>query len=187
VRTRTGAGGTGGMRAPSVRPEGAGGFSGRGYWARWTVCGREMSHPSRSVCGMSERRFRRNRGGVCSLGLHLVSCQEYRGRILGGRVAARGGELLEQIAGGHGGEIVATEVAPDHGHVFVRVGPTDARCRWCGRSRAAPHGCWVPSSVVLRRFATVLWFPLYVAASVGCVWESMVRRYIGHQSDAVAS
>jgi putative transposase len=45
---------------------------------------------------MSESRFRRTPGGVRSLGLDLVWCPKYRRRILGGRVAARCGELLEQ-------------------------------------------------------------------------------------------
>jgi putative transposase len=31
-----------------------------------------------------------------------------------------------------------------------------------------------------------LWSPWYFAASVGCISESMVRRYIEHQWDAVA-
>ena len=38
----------------------------------------------------------------------------------------------------------------------------------------------------LRRFAKVLWSSSYFAASVGYVSESTVRRYIGHQWDAVA-
>jgi putative transposase len=46
---------------------------------------------------MSERRFGRTPGGVCSLGQHLVWCSTYRRRVLGGRVR-RLGELLEQIA-----------------------------------------------------------------------------------------
>jgi hypothetical protein len=43
----------------------------------------------RRVRDVWEGRFRRTRGGVCSLGLHLLSCPKYRRRILGGRVAAR--------------------------------------------------------------------------------------------------
>ena len=56
----------------------------------------------------------------------LVWCPKYRRRILGGRVAARCGELLEQIADEHGWQIVAKEVMADHVHLFVWVGPTDA-------------------------------------------------------------
>lgn len=75
---------------------------------------------------MSQGRFRRTPGGVCSLGLHLVWCPKDRRGVLGGRVAARCGELLELIADEHDWEIVANEVMPDHVHLFVRVGPTDA-------------------------------------------------------------
>lgn len=56
----------------------------------------------------------------------MVWCRKCRRRILGGRVAAGCGQLLEQIAAEHGWEIVATEVMPDHVLLFVRVGPTDA-------------------------------------------------------------
>ncbi|MBO0878869.1 MAG: hypothetical protein J2P17_00445 [Mycobacterium sp.] len=45
---------------------------------------------------MSQRRFRRTLGGVCSLGLHLVWVLEVQ--ALGRRVAAGCGEVLEQIA-----------------------------------------------------------------------------------------
>jgi putative transposase len=102
-------------------------------------------------------------------------------------VAARCGQLLEQIAAEHGWEIVATEVMPDPVRLFVRVGPTDAPAQvvWALRGRTA--------RVLGQEFAhlgahsTVLWSPSYVAAAVGYVWESTVRRYIEHQREAVAS
>ncbi len=136
--------------------------------------------------GVSQGRFRRTPGGVCSLGLHLLWCPKYRCRILGGRVAARCGELLGQIAGGHGGEIVAKEVMPDHVHLFVRVGPTDAPAAvvraFTGRTaRLLRH-----EFPYLGSRAKVLWSPAYFAAWVGSVSESTVRRYIEHQGDVVA-
>jgi putative transposase len=134
---------------------------------------------------MSERRFRRTPGGVCSLGLHLVWCPKCRRRILGGRVAARCGALLEQIAAERGWEIAAKEVMPDHVHLFVRVGPTDAPAAvvraFTGRTARVLRA----EFAYLRRFARVLWSPSYFAASVGDVWESTVRGYIEHQCDAV--
>ena len=60
------------------------------------------------------------------LGLQVVWCPKYRGRTVGGRVARRLSELLEQIADEHAWQIMAKEVMPDHGHLFVPVGPTDA-------------------------------------------------------------
>ena len=135
---------------------------------------------------MSERRLRRTPGGVCSLGLHLVWCPRYRRAVLGGRVAARCGALLEQVAAEHGWEIVAKEVLPDHVHLFVRVGPTDAPATVVGAFKGRTARVLRAEFPYLRRFAKVLWSPSYFAASVGYVSESTVRRYIEHQWDKVA-
>ena len=81
--------------------------------------------------------------------------------------------------------MVATEVMPDHGQLFVRVGPTDAPARvvWVFKGRTArvlrggfPH---------LGNQAKVWWSPSSFAASVGYVSESTVRRFIEHRWDAV--
>jgi len=120
------------------------------------------------------------------LGLHLVWCPKYRRRVLGGRVAARCDELLEQIAGERGWEIVAKEVMPDHVHLFVRVGPTDAPAQVVRAFKGRTARALRAEFPYLRRFAKVLWSPSYFAASVGYVSELTVRRYIEHQWDAVA-
>ncbi|MEZ0364799.1 IS200/IS605 family transposase [Mycobacterium sp. pUA109] len=136
---------------------------------------------------MSERRFRRTPAGVCSLGLHLVWCPKYRRRVLGGRVAARCGELLEQIAAGRGWKIVAKGVVPDHVHLSVGVGPTDGPAAVVVRAFKGRTARVLRAEFpYLRRFAKVLWSLSYFAASVGYVWEATVRRYIEHRWDAVA-
>jgi putative transposase len=135
---------------------------------------------------MSERRFRRTPGGACSLGLHLVWCPKYR-RILGGRVAHRCGQLLEQLADGHGWQIVAKELMPDHVHLFVRVGPTDPPASVVRAFKGRTARVLRQEFPHLRRFAKVLWSPSYFVASVGYLSASTVRRYIEHQRDAVAS
>ena len=134
---------------------------------------------------MSERRCRRTPGGVCSRGLHVVWCPKYRRRILGGRVARRLGGLLEQVAEEHGGQIVATEVMPDHLHLLVRVGPADAPAQVVravkGRTARVLRGEFLH----LGNQAKLWWSPWYVVASVGYVSELTVRRDIEHQWDAV--
>ncbi len=139
----------------------------------------------RRVRGVSGQRFRRTPGGVCSLGLHLVWCSKYRRRILGGRVAARLDELLEQIAAEHGWQIVAKEVMPDHVHLFVRVGPADAPASVVRAFKGRTARVLRQEFPYLRSRAKVLWSPAYFAASVGYVSETTVRRYIEHQWDAV--
>jgi putative transposase len=125
-------------------------------------------------------------GRVCSLGLHLVWCPKCRRRILGGRVAAGCGQLLEQIVAEHGWGVVATEVMPDHVLLFVRVGPTDAPAQAVRAFKGRTARVLCTEFPYLCGFAKVLWSPSYFAASVGDVSESTVRRYIEHQWDAVA-
>lgn len=135
---------------------------------------------------MSERQFRRTPGGVCLLGLHLVWCPKYRLRVLVGRIAARCGGLLEQIAAEHGWEIVGKEVTPDHVHLFVRVGPTDVPAAVVRAFKARTARVLRAEFPYLHRFAKLLCSPSYFAVSVGYVSESTVRRYTEHQWDAVA-
>jgi putative transposase len=132
---------------------------------------------------MFERRFCRTSGGACSLGLQLVWCPMYRRRILGGRVAARSAEL---IAGRHGWEMVAKEFMPDHVHLFVRVGPTDAPAAVVRAVKGRTARVLRAELPYLRRFATVLRSPSYLVAAVGDVSESTVRRAIERQWEAVA-
>jgi putative transposase len=136
---------------------------------------------------MSERGFGRTRGGVCWLGLHLVWCPKYRRRILGGRVAAHCSELREQIAEENVWRIVAKEVMPDHGHLFVGVGPTDAPAAVVAAFTGGAARVVRLGFTHLHRFAKVLWSPSYFAASVGCAWESTVRGYFEfeHRWEAV--
>src|ERR1700736_2984222 len=134
---------------------------------------------------MSEGRFRRTAGGVCSLGLHVVWCPKYRRRIVGGRVARGCGELGEQIGGEHGWRIVAKEGMPDQVHLFVGVGPTDAPAQVVGALKGRTARVLRQEFPQLCSHEKVLWSPSYFAASVGCVWESTVRRCIEDQWDAV--
>src|ERR1700681_4343611 len=120
---------------------------------------------------MSERRFRRTPGGVCSLGLHLVWCPKYRRRILGGRVARRCGELLEGAADERGWQIEVKEVMPDHVHVFVRVGPTDAPAQVVRAFKGRTARVLRSEFPHLRNRVKVLWSQSYFAASVGYVSE----------------
>ncbi len=135
---------------------------------------------------MSEGWFGRTPGGLCSLGLNLVWCPKYRRGVLGGRVAARCGELLVQIADEHGWEIVANDVMPDPVVLFVGVGPPDALAAVVGAFKGRATRLLGAEFAYLGRLAKVMWSPSYFAAWVGCVWESTVRGDIEHQWGAVA-
>lgn len=97
------------------------------------------------------------------------------------------GEPLEQIAGEVGWEIVAKEVMPDHVHVFVRIGPTDAPAALVRAFKGRAAGVLHAEFACLRLLAMVLWSSSCFAASVGDVGESTLRRCSGHQWDAVSA
>jgi putative transposase len=131
---------------------------------------------------MSGAGFGRSAGGVASLGLRVVWCPRYRRRLLGGRLAVRMNELLDEIAAENGWEIVAREVVLDHVPILVRVAPSDWPAEVARRFKGR-------TSRVLRvEFPwlggkKVLWSKSYFAASVGSVCEQTVCRYIEHRWD----
>ncbi len=114
-----------------------------------------------------------------------MCCARYRRRLLGGRVAVRLNELLDEVAAENDWQIVAREVMPDHVHIFVRVRPTDSPAEVARRFKGR-------TSRVLRcefpwlGHKAVLWLKSYFVASVGYVSESTVQRCIEHQWDQVA-
>jgi len=105
--------------------------------------------------------------------------------VLGGRLKARCGEVLEQAAHEHAWQIVAKKVMPDRVHPLVPVGPTNAPASVVRTFKSAPHACCA-SFPRCGGSPRLLSSPSYLAASAGYVWESTVGRYIEHQWDAMA-
>lgn len=131
---------------------------------------------------MSKGRFQRTSGGVNCLGLHFVWCPKYRRWVLGGRVASRLNQLLNNIADEYGWEIVTREVMVDHVHLFLRVRPTDSPAQVARILKGRTSRVLRQEFPWLGRGAT-LWSKSYFVASVGYVSEDTVRRYIEHQWD----
>ena len=97
-------------------------------------------------------------------------------------MARRPEELLVVVAAEHGGGIVASEVASDHVHRFVRVRPADSPAHVARLLKARS------SRVRRQELAWLchrrgLWSTSYVAASEGDGAETTVTRYTQHQWD----
>jgi len=99
----------------------------------------------------------------------------------GGCLCERG----EQIADERGWQIVAGEVMPEHVHLFVRVGPTEAPAAVVRAFKGCTARVLRQGFPHLRRHMEVLRPPSYFAALVGYVSEATVCRYIEHQWDGV--
>ena len=89
-------------------------------------------------------------------------------------------ELLLEIAKENQWEIMASQIMPDHVHLFIRVRPADSPSDVAMLLKGR-------TSRVLRqefpwlRHRRVLWSKSYFAASVGYVSEATLQRYIEHQ------
>ncbi len=116
---------------------------------------------------------------VYSTKYHLIWCPKYRRRVLAGRVEERLKEILAEVAGEVGAEIIEVEVMPDHVHLLVEVPPAVARSRFVqleGRSARLLRQEFPP----LRRLGC-LWSPSWFVSTVGGAPLEVVRRYVENQ------
>ena len=127
------------------------------------------------------RKVRRYSGGVYDLGLHVVWCPKYRRRVLGGRVAARLRELIEQKATEKGWEIIAGEVMPDHVHLVVKHEPKASASYVANQFKGYTSRVLREEFPHLRSRMPTLWSSSFVVASVGAVSADTVQRYIDTQ------
>ena len=127
------------------------------------------------------RKVRRYSGGVYDLGLHVVWCPKYRRRVLGGRVAARLRELIEQKATEKGWEIIAVEVMPDHVHLFVKHEPKASASYVANQFKGYTSRVLREEFPHLRSRMPTLWSSSLFVASVGAVSADTVQRYIDTQ------
>lgn len=127
------------------------------------------------------RKVRRYSGGVYDLGLHVVWCPKYRRRVLGGRVAARLRELIEQKATERGWEIIALEVMPDHVHLFVKHEPKASASYVANQFKGYTSRVLREEFPHLRSRMPTLWSSSFFVASVGAVSADTVQRYIDTQ------
>ena len=130
---------------------------------------------------MSAPRYAKNAGAVLSLKFHLVWCPKYRRPVLTPPVDGRLKALLTKIADDHGMTRHATEVMPDHVHLFVEADPALCVAEIVNRLKGSTSRLLRQEFPALRSRLPTLWSRSYFAASVGAVSEAMIRRYIEAQ------
>ena len=142
---------------PSVRPEGTGGLSRRGNRDRRPALGSRCCRWRFVKCRTWRRPVSSHPEGCGSLGLHVVWCPKYCRRILGGRVAARCSELLEQITSAR----LADRRQRSHARSRALIRPCRAnRCASAGgagvqRLHLTGGACRVPVSAAVRQGVVV--------------------------------
>ncbi len=130
---------------------------------------------------MPAERYAKNAGAVFSLKYHVVWCPKYRRPVLTPPVDGRLKALLTEIADEHGMTIHATEVMPDHVHLFVEADPTLCVAEIVSRFKGRTSRLLREEFPSLRSRLPTLWSRSYFAASVGAVSEATIRRYIEAQ------
>lgn len=130
---------------------------------------------------MPAERYAKNAGAVFSLKYHVVWCPKYRRPVLTPPVDGRLKALLTEIADEHGMTIHATEVMPDHVHLFVEADPTLCVAEIVSRFKGRTSRLLREEFPSLRSQLPTLWSRSYFAASVGAVSEATIRRYIEAQ------
>jgi putative transposase len=130
---------------------------------------------------MPAERYAKNAGAVFSLKFHLVWCPKYRRPVLTSPVNERLKALLGEVAHEHGMTLHATEVMPDHVHLFVEADPTLCVAEIVNRFKGRTSRLLRQEFPFLRSRLPSLWSRSYFAASVGAVSEATIRRYIEAQ------
>jgi|SRR6185312_4907152 len=130
---------------------------------------------------MSGSRYAKNAGAVFSLKYHLVWCPKYRRPVLMPPVDARLKELVTEIASEHGMTILASQVMPDHVHLFVEAGPTLCVAEIANRLKGRTSHALREEFPTLRSRLPTLWSRSYFCSTVGAVSEATIRRYIEAQ------
>ncbi len=129
-----------------------------------------------------EKNIKREAHCVYTINYHLVGIPRYRRQVRVGVVAERLRALLGEIATPYGFEILASEVMPDHVHLFVSVPPKYAPAQVVRLFKG------ITSRRLKQEFPRIrqaywgahatLWAEGYYVGTAGHVSAATIRRYI---------
>jgi putative transposase len=112
---------------------------------------------------------------------HLVWCPKYRLPVLTEEVRLRLLELVTEKAHELGAEIHASEVMPDHVHLFIEADPTWSPAKLAHQIKGYTSRILRREFSHLRSRMPTLWSRSYCIASVGAVSEATIKWYIEEQ------
>ena len=127
--------------------------------------------------------YRHSAHAVYDIKYHVIWVTKYRYKILRGRVAERGREVIRQICAAREVVVVRGAISPDHIHMLLSVPPGLAPAKVVqyikGRS----------SRLLQREFPELgkrywgqhMWARGYFCATVGAVDEATIKEYIESQ------
>ena len=126
-------------------------------------------------------RYRKNAGAVFSLKYHIVFCPKYRRSVLNDIIAKRFKDLLEEVCKEHQIQTHATEVMPDHVHLFIEADPTLCVAEIVNRIKGKTSRVLRKEFPELKSKLPCLWSRSYYCGTVGHVSSVTVQKYIENQ------
>lgn len=125
---------------------------------------------------------------VYSIQFHLVMCVKDRKKILTGDLDERLKEIVTEMAGRFGIQLIEQETNMDHIHILFASRPSVAPSRFINSLKS------VTSRRIRKEFPLVMkkhlwggvfWSPSYFLASTGQVTREAIRHYVETQKEEV--
>lgn len=118
-----------------------------------------------------------------ALAVHLIWVTKYRRSVLTRAIGDRVKEIVREVSGEIGTEIIEIETDVDHVHVIVRLKPTHAIATVAHRFKGRT------ARVIFQEFPAIknrlwgghLWQPSYYAATVGGAPLEKIKEYVKGQ------
>ena len=125
--------------------------------------------------------YQRDEHHVHLIVYHLVWCPKRRRAILKGAVGKLCRAMIEHKCAEQGWTILELAIQPDHVHLFVRVGPSDAASEVVRQVKGlSSHEMRIRFPQLLRMPS--VWTRSYFASTAGNVSAEAIQRYIEAQS-----
>ena len=115
---------------------------------------------------------------------HFVRCPKYRREVITGEVESRLREIIGDIAGENGWEIMALETMPYYVHMFIRTSPRIAPNNIIAGIKGRTSRILRNGFPQLRRRLPTLWTRSYFLSPHGNVTSEAINRYVEEQKDA---
>ena len=129
-----------------------------------------------------KKNVKREAHCVYTINYHLVWIPRYRKQVLARVVAERRRALFREIARQYGFEILASEVMPDHGHLFVSAPPKNSPSPIVRVFKGSTSRRLKQEFPQIRRAYwgehATLWAEGYDVGTAGHVSAETIRRYI---------
>lgn len=126
-------------------------------------------------------KFKSNNNIVFSSKYHVVWCPKYRRSVIVGDVELRLKQIVREVCGELGAEIIEMETMPDHIHLLVEVDPQFGIHRLVKRIKGRSSRLLRAEFKSLKSRLPTLWTNSYFVSTVGGAPLAIIKQYIEQQ------